>query len=136
MCGAAVAMAAGPPGMPGAVPPADARNVRVVVQAQLDAFAADDAERAFALAAPSIRELFGTAARFIAMVRSGYPVVYRPASVEFMVPEQQDDELIQSVRMTDGRGTLWLAVYQMQRQPDKSWRIAGCTAAEIKGRVT
>lgn len=130
------AVGAGAVGQESPVRREDARNVRSVVQAQLDAFAADDAERAFALAAPNIRELFGSAGKFIAMVRSGYPVVYRPASVEFLLPQIREGELIQSVRMTDRRGAVWLAVYLMQRQPDKSWLIAGCTAAEVEGRVT
>ena len=119
-----------------AVSPADARAIRAVVQAQLDAFAADDAHRAFALAAPKIREMFGDADTFIGMVRSGYPVVYRPASTEFMVPQRAGSEIILGVRMTDGRGTLWLATYVLQRQPDNSWRIAGCDVSEIQGHVT
>ena len=58
--------------------------MRAVIEAQLAAFAADDAARAFSYAAPGIREVFGTPDRFLAMVRSGYPVVYRPASVTFL----------------------------------------------------
>ncbi len=139
LCGAAPwaeAGAAAPSAETLAVSATDAQAIRAVVQAQLDAFAADDANRAFALAAPKIREQFGDADTFISMVRSGYPVVYRPASTEFMVPQWVAGEIIQSVRMTDDRGTLWLASYVLQRQPDKSWRIAGCAVTEIEGRVT
>ena len=139
LCGAtpwAEAGAAAPSAETLAVSATDAQAIRAVVQAQLDAFAADDANRAFALAAPKIREQFGDADTFISMVRSGYPVVYRPASTEFMVPQWVAGEIIQSVRMTDDRGTLWLASYVLQRQPDKSWRIAGCAVTEIEGRVT
>ena len=115
---------------------ADEKAIRAVVQAQLDAFAADDANRAFSFAAPSIREMFGTADRFMAMVRTGYPVVYRPASVAFLKPELIDGEVIQGVRMTDANGASWLAVYQMQRQPDKSWRIGGCQVVPSQERMT
>src|SRR5438309_4217231 len=38
-----------------AVPPEDARAVRAVIEAQLDAFGRDDAARAFSLATPGIR---------------------------------------------------------------------------------
>ena len=76
------AMPAGATGLAGA----DARKVRAVVQAQLDAFAHDDAARAFSYAAPNIRAMFGSAERFRARVRHAYPVVYRPASVAFLVP--------------------------------------------------
>lgn len=148
LCGGSVPWvehaAAAPTAASEGVSAADAKAIRAVVRAQLDAFAADDAKRAFALAAPKIREMFGDADTFIDMVRSGYPVVYRPASTEFMVPQRTggnpsgnpSGEILQSVRMTDGRGTLWLATYILQRQPDKSWRIAGCDVAEIEGHVT
>ena len=43
----------------------DAKAVRAVVEAQLEAFAADDAKKAFSYAAPSIRKMFGTPERFI-----------------------------------------------------------------------
>lgn len=115
---------------------ADARGVRAVIEAQLDAFAADDAPRAFSYAAPPIREMFGTAENFIAMVRQGYPVVYRPASVTFLKPEIIQGELIQSVQMTDAGGRIWLAVYQMQRQSDRSWRINGCQVVASRDRLT
>ncbi|MEO7851267.1 MAG: DUF4864 domain-containing protein, partial [Rubrivivax sp.] len=57
------------------VSPADAAAVRAVVRGQLDAFAADDANRAFSFAASSIRDLFGTADKFMQMVRGSYPMV-------------------------------------------------------------
>ena len=115
---------------------ADEKAVRAVIQAQLDAFAADDAARAFSLAAPGIREMFGTADRFMAMVRTGYPVVYRPASVVFLKPELVDNEVIQGVRMTDARGASWLAIYKMQRQPKNIWRIGGCQVVQNDERLT
>jgi hypothetical protein len=59
--------------------------------------------------------MFGNADRFMAMVRSSYPVVYRPASVAFLVPEWLDRELIQGVHFTDAQGGLWLAIYRLQR---------------------
>lgn len=117
------------------VPAADAKKVRAVIEAQLDAFAADDAQRAFSYAAPAIRQIFGTPENFIRMVRTGYPVVYRPASVIFLKPERVDGTLVQGVQMTDSAGEVWLAVYIMERQRDKSWRINGCQVAESAGRA-
>ena len=119
-----------------AVSAADAKDIRAVIEAQLDAFAADDAIRAFSYAAPPIRQMFGTAENFIGMVRQGYPVVYRPASVTFLKPEMIEGELIQSVQMTDAGGQVWLALYQMQRQSDRSWRINGCQVVASRDRVT
>ena len=135
----AVGSAAAQPPTVSAQPPtvsaADMRTARAVVQAQLDAFAADDAPRAFSFAAPRLREAFGSADRFMAMVRASYPVVYRPASVAFLVPEWLDRELIQGVHFTDERGGLWLAVYRLQRQRDNSWRINGCELVESQART-
>ena len=118
------------------VSPADTRSARAVVEAQLAAFAADDAKGAFSYAAPAIREMFGTADRFMAMVRSGYPVVYRPATVSFLHPEWNDRELVQGVHLTDAKGSLWLAVYRLERQADRSWRINGCDVQPAAGWTT
>jgi hypothetical protein len=121
---------------PRAVSATDAQAVRSVIEAQLAAFAADDAERAFSYAAPGIRAMFGTAERFLSMVREGYPVVHRPASVSFLKPEWIDTKLIQRVQMTDAAGAPWVVVYELERQADKSWRIAACVAARGAGRAT
>jgi hypothetical protein len=119
----------------GGVSKADAQKVRAVIQAQLAAFASDDAKRAFSYAAPGIREMFGTPERFLAMVREGYPVVYRPASVGFLKPEANGRSVIQAVEMADGDGTLWVAVYQLQRQRGGAWRITGCELVPSDGKL-
>jgi len=113
----------------------DARAVRTVVSAQLEAFAKDDAKRAFSYAAPSIRAMFGTPERFLAMVRAGYPVVYRAAGVTFLVPLHVESDLVQGVHLTDGAGALWLATYRLERQTDGSWRIAGCGVQPATGKL-
>ena len=98
--------------MPAAAQPvadADARAARAIVSAQLQAFASDDAKRAFSYAAPSIRAMFGTPERFLAMVRAGYPAVYRAAGVTFLIPVHVEGELVQGVHLTDSEGALWLA---------------------------
>jgi Domain of unknown function (DUF4864) len=104
--------------------------------AAASAFAADDAKRAFSYAAPAIREMFGTPDRFMEMVRAGYPVVYRPTSVVFLNPEWVEGQLVQGVHLTDASGALWLAVYRLERQPDKSWRISGCDVQPSSGKMT
>ena len=114
----------------------DARAVRALVEAQLAAFASDDANKAFSLAAPAIQAMFVNPDRFLAMVRQSYPVVYRPASVSFLQPEWIDGKLIQRVQMADADGTPWMVVYELERQADRSWRIAGCLAARGQGRST
>ena len=115
---------------------ADARAVRTVIEAQLEAFRCDDAPRAFSYAAPGIRDSFGTPEKFMAMVREQYAVVYRPRSVSFEEPLLVGDDLVQPVRMTDGYGHAWMAIYPMAKQPDGSWRINGCHLARLPARET
>jgi len=113
------------------VPPGDARAVRAVIEAQLDAFRHDDAARAFALATPGIRATFGDAETFMHMVRQSYAVVYRPSSVAFEAPVAAEGGVLQPVRFTDAEGRLWLAVYPMQRQSDGGWLTNGCQLARL-----
>ena len=111
----------------------DALAIHAVVADQLDAFTRDDARRAFSMATTRIREQFGTPEKFINMVRSAYPVIYRRQAVQFEKPEIVAGEVIQPVRMTDEEGRAWIALYPMQRQPDGSWRINGCQLAKAPG---
>lgn len=104
----------------------EARAMRAVIEAQLEAFAADDAVRAFSYASPSIRALFGDAASFMAMVHQGYEMLIRPTEAMFLRPVEVEQEVMQAVHLRDQDGRAWLAIYDMQRQPDQSWRINGC----------
>lgn len=114
----------------------DEKAVQTVVQNQLAAFAKDDADKAFSFAAPELRKSIGSSSAFMAMVKSGYPVVYRPASVTFLKPESIGDDAVQRVQMLDSGGASWLAVYSLQRQKDKTWRISGCMLVENRNRAT
>lgn len=118
------------------VPAALAVKARAVVQAQLDAFAADDARRAFLLATPGARRHLGSPDNFINMVRKRYAVVYRPASVAFLKPQLIDGVVVLGVQMTDTQGAAWLATYTLERQPDGLFLIEGCELAENEGRYT
>ena len=115
------------------IAPEDAHAVRAVIEAQLDAFQRDDAQAAFALASPGIRETFGDPETFMAMVRSGYAVVYRPRSVRFDTPVMVAGQVLQPVRLWDAEGQGWMALYPMQRQPDGSWRTDGCQLGRLEG---
>ena len=116
------------------VPPPDARAVRQVIEAQLQALADDDAVAAFSYASPTIRSQFGDAASFMAMVRSGYPMVLRPAATAFFQPEAADGAVMQTVQLRDRNGSAWLATYELQRQGDGRWRISGCVVRADSGK--
>lgn len=122
--------------VPTPLPEGEAKKVRDVVQAQLDAFQRDDGAAAFALATPGIRATFGDADTFMAMVKASYAVVYRPKAVEFGTAMQVDGVVVQPVRLTDDEGHAWLAVYPMEKQPGGEWRTAGCQLSRLAGTST
>lgn len=113
---------------------AEENAIQRVIVAQLNAFAEDDADGAFATATPSVREAIGEPGRFLAMVRGAYPMVYRPAVVDFLKPEQDAGQVMQLVQLTDNHDKSWLVVFAMERQDDATWRISGCVVAENRWR--
>ena len=115
--------------------PEEAQALRAVIEAQLDAFRHDDAERAFSYATDNIHRRYRTAERFMDMVRSEYAVVYRPSTVQFDEPAVLDDVVLQPVRMTDTLGRAWLALYPMVRSADGVWRINGCRLVQLPGKM-
>lgn len=115
------------------IAPSTAQSIRTVIESQLQAFQRDDAVKAFSFASESIRKMFVTPDNFIEMVKSAYPVVYRPASVEFLVPKRAGEAVMQPVRMNDESGKAWTAVYRMEPQADGGWLISGCVLAKVLG---
>lgn len=112
----------------------DEGAVRQVIVGQLQAFADDDADSAFAFATPGVRAAIGESGRFLAMVRGAYPMVYRPASVAFLKPEETSGKVMQLLQITDHHDKSWLVVFAMERQPDASWRISACMVTENRWR--
>lgn len=108
----------------------DIEAVQRTIATQLAAFAQDDAEGAFETATPAVREAMGTSTRFLALVRGAYPMVYRPSAVKFHKPSQQEARVLQLVEIKDGNAKSWLALFALERQPDASWRISGCSVSE------
>ncbi len=92
-----------------------ANRSRAIVERQFEAFARDDAEAAYALADPEIKEKFGDADHFLAMVRELYPPVYRHRSVEFGAFEESGDEASLKATLVDGDSVEWTALYSFKR---------------------
>jgi hypothetical protein len=112
---------------------ADRAAIRQVIEAQLAAFQHDDGPGAYAFASPTIQQKFVNPDIFLQMVRSGYPAVYRPQEVEFRELGMENGLLLQHVYLVGPDGRPVMAVYEMQRQPDGSWRINGCWLTQIPG---
>ena len=103
-----------------------AQAVKNTVQAQLAAFAKDDADLAFSYAAPTIRAMFETPQNFMAMVRDAYPVVYRPAKLLFLAAAGTSSAVVLPVKMWDQEGLSWMATYKLELQADGRWLIVAC----------
>lgn len=106
-------------------PPEDAQAIRAVIEGQLAAFRKDDGAAAFAYASPTIRGIFRTPERFMDMVRSGYPHVFRPRRYLFLELREEQGRPVQQVLFVGPSGQTVIALYLMERQPDGGWRIDG-----------
>ncbi len=109
-----------------AISDADREAIRRVITEQMAAFKRNDGPAAFAYAAPSIRELFGTPESFMRMVAQSYAPLFRPRSFSFGELEIVAGEYTQPVTVIGEDGTAASAFYLMARQPDGSWKILGC----------
>lgn len=111
------------------------KEILGVVQAQLKAFAADDAKKAFSFASPTIQKAVGNADNFMSMVRSNYEVVYRPASSTFLKPVGYRNEAYVQVQLTDKDGDAWIATYTLERLKNRKWVITGCDVNQAVGTM-
>jgi hypothetical protein len=104
----------------------EARNpaIETVIQQQFDAFRAEDVGTAFSFASPGIKGMFGTPENFGRMVRNGYPMVWRPAEVQFLDLREVAGNLWQRVMVTDQAGRTHLLDYQMV-ETGQGWQING-----------
>lgn len=107
----------------------DWKAIQDVIAAQRTALIAGDAAKAFGYAAPGIRETFRTPAHFMAMVRSSYEALLDARYVAFLEGAVIEGRIVQPLRLVMPDDTVYVALYEMQRQPDGAWRIAGCAIA-------
>ena len=108
---------------------AEWKAIEAVIREQLAAMKAGDGAKAFAHAAPAIRKQFGTPENFLAMVRGGYGALVAARYTEFLEGAVVDGNVIQPLRLIAPDNTVQVALYAMQKQPDGSWKIAGCALA-------
>jgi hypothetical protein len=105
----------------------DIADAQAAIGSQAEAFGRDDAVAAYGYAAPAIQGMFGTPDIFLNMVRNGYAPVYRHKSFEFGEAQVSDGIIAQKVHIVDADGVPWEALYTLQRQPDGSLKITGCS---------
>lgn len=98
--------------------------IRATIGAQLDAFQQDDWEQAFSYASPTIQGIFGDPDRFSHMVRGGYPMVWRPQSVEYGELRATERGPAQRMVFVGPDGQIHLADYYMV-EVNGVWRVNG-----------
>lgn len=125
---AATAFAA-PPAGEATWPAQEWDAIRQVVGGQLAALQAGDGPKALTYAAPGIRAQFGTPENFLRMVRTGYAPLLAARHTDFLEGAVIAGATIQPLRLILPDETVLVAIYQMQRLADGTWRIAGCVIA-------
>lgn len=110
---------------------AQSAEIEANIAAQIQAFKADDFATAFTFASPNIQRLFGNSDNFGAMIRNGYPMVWRPSDVRFLELREVAGALWQKVMITDGDGAVHILDYQMIQQ-ENGWKING---VQLLGRA-
>ena len=114
--------------------PEIAAAVRETIVGQLEAFQADDGALAMTFAVPHVTNFFPTPEIFMAMVRGGYGPLYRPQSFSFEGAGVQGDLVLQTLRVTAESGETVLALYELVRQADGRWLIAGVRTVPVAPR--
>lgn len=97
-------------------------EIEETIGSQIEAFLADDFNRAFDFASPNIQRIFRTPENFGVMVKRGYPMVWRPSDVRYLDLREIDGALWQIVQVTDAQGALHTLGYQMI-ELNSAWKI-------------
>ena len=101
---------------------AEPSGIQATISGQMEAFRADDFERAFSFAAPNIKGMFGDAERFGSMVRNGYPMVWKNANVRYLELRELGGRMWQMVQVEDQQGGFHYLDYLMVETED-GWQI-------------
>ena len=118
---------------PTPVPAAPVNNpIQAVIQNQITAFQADNFEAAFSYAAPNIQRAFGNSRRFAQMIVNSFPMVWRPAEVQYLKLTRSGPYALQRVMVTDQQNTLHILVYQLV-PINQDWRISGVEILAMPG---
>lgn len=108
--------------------------IQNTILSQIEAFANDDKDAAWAFASEGIKRQSGSIDTFYNMVRLSYGPVYQAVSLEFRERIPHPQFQIQVVRLTDPDGKRWRAIYRMVKNDDQ-WRIGGVVLKESPGTI-
>lgn len=119
---------AAPPGE-STLPATEWKAIQKVIGEQLEALKAGDGARAMTFASPGIRTQFATPDNFMRMVREGYGALLSARRTQFLEGATIEGAIVQPLRLILPDDSVMVALYQMQKQRDGTWRIAGCVIA-------
>jgi len=105
----------------------DVATGQSVIRSQAEALGRDDRETAYSYASPAIHGMYPTADIFMTMVQGAFAPVYRHKSFEFGEAQTSGDKIAQRVHIIDADGHAWEALYTLEREPDGSLKITGCS---------
>ncbi len=108
---------------------AEWKAIQRVIDDQLKALKAGDGTKAMTYSVPGLREQFGTPERFLRMVREGYSALLDARSSTFLEGAVIEGTTIQPLQLVLPDNSVVVALYQMEKQKDGRWRIAGCVIA-------
>ena len=99
-------------------------EIQDTILRQIEAFANNDQEQAWAHASEGIKRRFGSSQVFIDMVREAYPAVHSATAIEFTERVPHGSFEIQVVKLQGPEGKRWDAYYRMV-MTEGAWKIAG-----------
>ena len=102
----------------------DTLEIQDSILRQIEAFANNDGEQAWAYASEGIKRRFGSSQVFVDMVREAYPAVHNATQIEFTENVPHGIFHIQVVKLKGPEGKSWDAYYRMV-QIEGVWKIAG-----------
>ena len=120
---------AAPPPVKTTMPAKEWQAIQRVIESQLQALKAGDGNQAMAFAAPGLSDQFANPENFMRMIRNGYQPLLDARYTAFLEGAIVDGNTIQPLRLVMPDNTVLVALYQMQKQKDGQWRIAGCVLA-------
>lgn len=100
--------------------------LRQVIDDQIAAFRRQDAPGAWRHVSPGLQAQFGTADRFLELVRDHYAPVYAPVRYDYGEIVPLDGMWGQWLDVVGPDGQRVRALYLMQQQADGTWRTNGC----------
>ena len=91
---------------------------------QIEAFANNDREQAWAFASEGVKQRFGSSRVFVDMVREAYPAIHSARENEFTDRTPHGMFQIQTVKLKGPEGKRWDVYYRMVSNGGE-WKIAG-----------